>query len=275
VAETGVQCAQLAECGMTGPLNFLTGVYGYLHLYGRDKVEAASVVEGLGSSWRLTSTVFKKYPSCGGTQAMTELALDLVRVADLTPARVESISVHVRPYTFKLVGHPFRLGDNPRVNAQFSAQYCVASAIVRRGCELAHFRPMAIADPAVLALVDRIRVVSEDRLSRPGEPVAVLAVHTIDGHRHELSLDFAPGFPGNLLTNDQHRARFDDCMNYAPFPLEPARIESFLSGVDGLASLEEATLLLDSLRTPAAYASLMNDACQTLAPNPHPGTDHR
>ena len=39
------------------------------------------------------------------------------------------------PYAHKLVGHPFRIGSNPRVDAQFSAGYCVANALVRRALE--------------------------------------------------------------------------------------------------------------------------------------------
>ena len=34
VAEAGVTCAQFAQAGLTGPRNFLTGLYGYPHLYG-------------------------------------------------------------------------------------------------------------------------------------------------------------------------------------------------------------------------------------------------
>ena len=41
VAETGVTCARLAGRGITGPRNFLDGVYGYFHLFGRDRVGAA------------------------------------------------------------------------------------------------------------------------------------------------------------------------------------------------------------------------------------------
>lgn len=44
VAETGVHCAQLARCGISGPAGFLSGVYGYAHLYGRDRLEPAALI---------------------------------------------------------------------------------------------------------------------------------------------------------------------------------------------------------------------------------------
>ena len=70
----------------------------------------------------------------------------LVDTLDLTPHRVRRIEVRLPPYSHKLVGHPFRIGTNPRVDAQFSARYCVANAIVRRASKLAHFRPEQVGE---------------------------------------------------------------------------------------------------------------------------------
>ena len=67
VAETGVDCAQLAQRGVTGPPNFIDGHYGYAHLYGRGRFDAAAAVVDLGNTWQLQRVVFKKYPSCGVT----------------------------------------------------------------------------------------------------------------------------------------------------------------------------------------------------------------
>ena len=54
VAEAGVSCAQMAQRGITGPVNFLTGHYGYAQLYGRGKRlfadAVASIAGHLGAS---------------------------------------------------------------------------------------------------------------------------------------------------------------------------------------------------------------------------------
>ena len=44
-AQTGITCCRYAQLGMTGPKNFLEGVYGYFHLFGKDSVNPASVVD--------------------------------------------------------------------------------------------------------------------------------------------------------------------------------------------------------------------------------------
>lgn len=247
VAAAGVDCAQMAWRGLTGPRHFLSGVYGYPHLYGRDRLDPEDVVAGLGADWRLQRMMFKKYPSCGATQGLTELALQLVQTLDLAPERVQAVEVRLPPYSHRLVGHAFKLGPNPRVDAQFSVQYCVANAIVRRASTLDHFRPEAIADPALLALAQRVTALGDPALDARGHTAVDLVLTTTDGTRHARSLDIAPGYPGNLLSDAQQLARFHDCMAYAPRPLAPAQAQALLVGIDGLAGLPDARVLLQAL----------------------------
>lgn len=250
VAETGVQCAQMAQRGFTGPVNFLTGHYGYAHLYGRGTLDAQHLAGGLGREWRLQRMMFKKYPSCGATQGMTELALQLVAELDLQPDQVQAVTVRLNPYCFKLVGQPFRIGDNPRVDAQFSAQYCVANAIVRRSSTLSHFKIEQIADAALQLMIARVQVESHAALDARGHTAVDLVLHTTDGKVHERALDIAPGYPGNPLSDAQQRERFDACMAYAPRPLPTAQAEAFLAALEHLAELDDARRLAELLVVP-------------------------
>jgi 2-methylcitrate dehydratase PrpD len=247
VAATGIECAELARAGLTGPVNFLTGIYGYPHLYGRGTLEAASVVQGLGSDWRLLRMMFKKYPSCGATQGLTELVLQLVHELDLQPQDVQALELRLPPYSHKLVGHAWRCGDNPRVDAQFSARYCAANAIVRRASTLQHFRFEAINDPTVQALIERTDCVGDSAMNPRGHTAVDVNLTLSDGRQHRRSLDIAPGFPGNELSGAQHRARFADCMAYAPRPLTDKQVQGLLGAFDDLAALGDARSLLQLL----------------------------
>jgi 2-methylcitrate dehydratase PrpD len=252
VAAAGVECAQMAQAGLTGPTRFLAGVYGYAHLYGRGRLAPAQVVAGLGTEWRLARTVFKKYPSCGATQGLTELTLGFVGELQLTGAKVRSAHVRLNPYCHKLVGHAFTLGENPRVNAQFSAQFCVANALVRGASRLAHFRPEQVADAAVLELAQRVTVESCPELDPRGHTAVDLILTLADGSVHARSLDIAPGFPGHDLSPAQHLARFADCMAYAPWPLAAAQAQRYWDQVQNLAQVADACQLLDLLLLPQA-----------------------
>lgn len=252
VAETGVDCAQLAQRGVTGPPNFIGGHYGYAHLYGRGRFDVDAVLRDLGHEWRLQRVVFKKYPSCGVTQGVTELALSLVHDEGLAPAQVQHAVVRLPPYAHKLVGHAFRIGSNPRVDAQFNAGYCVANAIQRRASKLAHFAPSQVDDAAVAALIARIDVIADAAMDARGHTAVDLEVTTTSGAVLKRALDIAPGFPGADLTDLQHRARFDDCIDYAPHRLPPQQVQRLRDAIEGVGALADAREMAGLLVAPGA-----------------------
>jgi 2-methylcitrate dehydratase PrpD len=250
VAQTGIECVQMALCGLTGPENFLTGVYGYCHLFGRDRLDAAEVTAGLGSQWRTDAMVFKRFPSCGATQGMTGLVLQLVHELQLEPRQVEHVEVRLNPYCHRLVGDPFRFGTNPRVNAQFSAQYCVANAIVRGASKLVHFTPEQVADPVVQGWIERVSCFGDPALDPRGHSAVDVTLTTIDGERHRRQLDVPPGFAGNPLTEEEHLARFNECMEYAPRRPSPQQVGAFLEAVGKLSALPDAREIVRMLIVP-------------------------
>jgi 2-methylcitrate dehydratase PrpD len=191
--------------------------------------------------------MFKKFPSCGATQGLTELTLQLVQDLALTPDQVQLVEVRQPPYSHKLVGHPFKLGPNPRVDAQFSVPYCVANAIVRGSSRLEHFRPEQIRDPAVLALAAKVRGVADAAMDVRGHTAVDVILTTTDGQRHHRQLDTAPGYPGNPLSETQQLGRFHDCMAYAARPLPAGQVQAFLDAVQALSSLADARVLLKAL----------------------------
>ena len=249
VAEAGVQCARLAEHGITGPENFLAGHYGYAHLFGRGTLEPKAVVSRLGDDWKLRNVVFKKYPSCGVTQGVTELALGMAADLDLRPEDIRDVEIRLPPYAHRLVGHAFHIGANPRVDAQFSAAYCVASALIRRSSRLHNFAPAEVRDPIVRAMIRRIRVVADPSLDARGHTAVDLKIVANDGREHRTSLDTAPGFPGADLDDAQHLSRFADCLDYSPHPPSPTQAASLLAALQDLAGMPDVRELVALLQT--------------------------
>jgi 2-methylcitrate dehydratase PrpD len=158
----------------------------------------------------------QKYPSCGVAQGVTELALQLVHEAGLTAADVQSAEVRLPPYAHRLVGQAFKPGANPRVDAQFSAAYCVANAFVRGSSRLQHFTPAQVANPQVGSQISRIRVLTDPAMDARGHTAVDQDVTSRNGQVYKRALDIAPGFPDADLTDAEHEARFRECLAYAP-----------------------------------------------------------
>lgn len=88
-------------------------------------------------------------------------------------------------------------------------------------------------------------------LDARGHTAVDVTVVTSDGGVYGRQLDIAPGFPGNALSDQDHIARFDDCMRYAAQPLLDRHIRTFLDAVDDLTAVPDARMLVDCLVAPA------------------------
>jgi 2-methylcitrate dehydratase PrpD len=244
VAQSGVSCARFARAGITGPKQFLEGIYGYFHLYGKDLLGPQAAVAGLGEKFELQNLMFKKFPSCGGTLGSTEVILNLIEENRLEPEMIDHIDVTVPPYIHKLVGHEFQIGDNPRVNAQFSIQYCVANALIRKSSKLDHFEDASVRNPEIMTLARKVRVIADSALDARGHTALNMQVFTSRGDTYLKKMDIAPGFPGNPLTQAEHEERFWDCMNFAARPVQKQTAEKIISLVGRLEELEDVRILI-------------------------------
>lgn len=244
VSQNAITCAQFARTGITGPRDFLEGVYGYFHLFGRDKVDPKRILKTLGDRFELQNVVFKKYPSCGLTQGCTEAILSLVEEKYVKAGDIREINIRVPPYAHKLVGHKFRLGENPRVNAQFSIQYCVASALLRRHSRLQDFEETAVRDPVVMSFLERISVTPDPQLDKRGHTALDMEVLTANGAQYSKKIDIAPGFPGNPLTQEEHLRHYWDCIESIPQGLSREDAEKIPNLINGLEELEDIRTII-------------------------------
>jgi 2-methylcitrate dehydratase PrpD len=244
VAQGGVLSAQLALKGFTGPKNFLEGIYGYFHLYAKDKHDPSAVAGELGKRFEFSKTMFKKYPSCGDTISSTEAMLELVREYALTPGSVSQINIRVTPYAYKLVGGPFRIGHNPRVNAQFNIRYCVANALLRKSSKLEHFEEPLIKDPDIMDIIPRIKIEADPTLNERDETAVEMEVITQEGDRYSKRIDIAAGFAERPLTEEEILERFWNCIDYAKKPLSKKKVEKLVSLINKLEEVEDIRSLI-------------------------------
>jgi 2-methylcitrate dehydratase PrpD len=247
VSQSGVICARLASRGITGPKNFLEGIYGYLHLYGKDLFNGDRIVDRLGEQYLLQNMVYKKYPSCALTQGPTETILKLMAEEKITADNIDRILVTVPPYTYKLVGHEFEMGDNPRVNAQFSIRFCVANALLRGKARLEHFDVNQMQDGRVAELARKITVIPDKELEKRGHTPMDMRVWMRDGREFFQQIDIAPGFPGNPLTQGDHEKRFQDCLDFAGKPISKKNATAIATMIEDLDKVDDVRKFVELL----------------------------
>jgi 2-methylcitrate dehydratase PrpD len=246
-ALSAIVCCQLAQRGMTGPKSFLTGTFGYFHLFNKEKYNVKSLIGELGNRFELINTVFKRYPSCGLTQSSTAGILRLIKEKSLTAEDVERVDISVEPFVYKMVGQPYEVGENPKLNAQYSIPFCVANALFRKGSRLKHFDESSIREPEIMLLTKKIHVTGAPELENRGLRAMDMKVRTKNGEVHFESMDYGLLSPESKLSEEEHMSCFQDCINYGGKPLPSKNIDRLVSSVNEIEMVEDIRSLIPLL----------------------------
>src|SRR4051812_29820941 len=138
-AKTATEAVLLAEAGVRGPPNFLTGVYGLQSLHADGHGDPQSIAATFGAPFSITDVSVKPYPCCRSTHAVVDCVLALRRDEPAFAQRVDSIHVRAPAGIFERCGAPFLLRSDPRLDAQFSIAYTAAVALRRGNLSLDDF----------------------------------------------------------------------------------------------------------------------------------------
>lgn len=249
-AQSGVIAAELARIGITGPKNFIEGVYGFLHLYARDKHPAAEIIDKVGQKYIFARNVlYKRHPSCACTEGSTDAILFMMKEYGLTTEDVDRIDITVSPYAYKLTGHKFEMGKNPRSAAQFNINYCTASALVRGRSSLKYFEVDQIKDPKVTAMLPKIHTEADPTLEGniPLHLKTDMKVRTTEGKVFQKVYDEPRGAPGNPLNEEEFKECFKDYVDYGSSRISPDNVNKIISTVGHLEEARDIRSLITLL----------------------------
>ncbi|MGH2812795.1 MAG: MmgE/PrpD family protein [Actinomycetota bacterium] len=207
-SQAGVMAARLAARGATGPESIFEGEYGvYRSLAGAD-VDAAALVEGLGTRWETTRITIKPYPACQLSHASLDaLASVLGRVQG---SEVDSITFEVPEDSVGIVCEPVAQKTAPRTpyEGKFSLPFSAASLMIDRRLVLESFEEAALSRRDVLELSRRVGY-------RPFDPgvAAALApgrveVRLVTGETVVGEVPTSRGGPQTPMSDEEVRDKF-------------------------------------------------------------------
>jgi 2-methylcitrate dehydratase PrpD len=238
-ARGAINSCDFAAAGIQGPLDVLTGRYGYFPLYEGDQHALDTELDRLGKPFRMTEVSHKPFP----TGRLTHGALTgLMRITgEVGAERIATVTCHVPPLVARLVGRP----DVPEPASNYAKlclPFVLGTWLARGAADLPHFRDAAtLADPAVHAAAARVRIVVDDNPDQNAMgPVRVVAVLT-DGSTREAVVPYALGHPRAALTPAQNVEKFRKC--WADGGLAPAAADQLIAAVDAIDTLDDVTAL--------------------------------
>jgi 2-methylcitrate dehydratase PrpD len=194
-ASAGLEAAELAALGLSGPRHILEGQQGLFAAMAPD-ARPQRVLDGPDEPWMVHATSFKPWPACRHAHAAVDAALLLrERIAGRAIA-----SVAVAAYA-DAISFCNRATPRSTIEAKFSLQHAVAVALLQGKPSLADFEPPALARPDLKALRERVSVAEDAGYTRayPLHFGSSVAVTLEDGTTLREAVPDALGDPENPL----------------------------------------------------------------------------
>ena len=213
-AESGVTAAALAGVGLAASATAIEGERGLLRALSPNGRVDLETPPPFGRSWRIETLRLniKKYPTVGASQRSIDSVLTYTKANPLDPNRIVRVTPCVSAKHAAVM--PFH---RPRtaLEAKFSLEFAVASALRYGAVGLAQLADPVVGDPDLQALIAKVHVRAGETYD-PDYPGAAPTDHveiTLDDGRTVTTpaIRRARGHADHPLSGSELRAKFDDC----------------------------------------------------------------
>ena len=241
-ASNGIQSAQLAQAGITGPEGILEGSRGLLKIFSTTYLPERLVAE-FGTKWMLETAYFKPYCCVGIIAGAIDGLLKIKSNHVFSVNDVQSV----------VVGYPTGFHEHAAISVprdllgmQFSTSYALALAMLKGNNTPREYTDEALKDSAINAFAAKVRVVEETEIGSqfPGRMPASVEIKLKSGtSNRELVVD-AKGSPGAPLSRDEIADKFRSQVTDS---LGQDRCESLLSALLNIDQLKDMSKLPPTL----------------------------
>lgn len=238
-AHDGLLAAMLAQRGIVGHVTALEGKAGFFALFARGAWNEARLMDGLGRKFHGEDVSFKPWPSCRGTHAFIEAALELRpqigRMGDIVAIRAKG------PELLTMLVEPVAQKQAPAtaIDAKFSLPFCIAAALADGAVGIPTFFDEARAREEVPELARLVSFEIDPAMTMKDAASGTLAISLRDGRVLTRVVTQARGSTANALSDADLTAKFAACAAYAARPVD-AGAAARLLGMDQARRAAEA-----------------------------------
>ena len=212
-----------------------------------EAAECRPIWADLGKSWRICEQYLKPYPLCRWAQPPIEAIRALRAGHPFVAAQVRRVEVE----TFAQAARLDERRPTGTDAAQYSLPFALAAYLVRDRVTADEIAGASLSDATILALADRIELVSDPELSAryPAERVARVTVHLHDGSELRTGVAHARGTPEDPLSDKEIEEKFEASVAWLG-PKRAAALHRAAFGLGKGAGSVEA--LLDAVLAPVS-----------------------
>jgi 2-methylcitrate dehydratase PrpD len=210
----GITAAFLAKAGFSGPQTVFEGRLGVLHAYS-DAPFPNRLLDDLGQPLQVMRVSIKPYACCRYNHGLIDCMLSLRRSVAIED--IERIRLGVLSGGAVLVADPIEQKRAPQsiVDAQFSAPYAAAAALVYGSGGIDVYAPDKLTDRTVRDLMCRTECCRDASLDAvyPKQWPATAEIQLRDGRVLTRRVEYATGEPENPVSREALVAKFVSLSN--------------------------------------------------------------
>ena len=241
-ASSGIMAAGLAGKGITGSPYVLEGTElkgGFTQITMKVDAKPERITEKLGEYYSIMDIYFKPYTACRHTHGAAQATLMMIKEKKIMPGDIDSITVSTYAVAAVAVGKGVPDGGS-FVSAQFSIPYVVAACILDGALGPLQLTERRIADPAVIALAEKVTVKSDDELNKmyPDKTASRVEILLKNGERLTKQVDIPKGDPRDPMGADDIARK----VKFFSGKRDPQKIERI---IDEIMNLEKAKNIRD------------------------------
>ena len=243
-ASNGILAAVLAQNGFEASAGALEGNSGFITTF--DGEGTVKYFDNLGNPYSLPNVTFKKYPSCASTHPAVEAIFRLMNTHATPPDSVATVECYVCPAATAPLRSEY---PSTELEAKFSLEYCVATALVRGRLGVAEFEDEAVRDPEIRHVMTKVRVIIDAALEEIAESNKVLAptrvkLTTKDGQEFSETIIAARGGPTEPLTWPELEDKFRECASSLFSVSRVTEALGLIREIENMKNINELTALL-------------------------------
>lgn len=245
-ASEGIISAFLAKNGFTGPRTIFEGKDGIFKMFNAQR-DHSLLVEDLGSRFDILKTFTKLYPCCTCNAPIIDAILDLKKECNFGADEIERIDVQLRKTCMYLVGEPLDKKQNPQnvLEAQMSAPYCVAAAVIDGELFPRQFTQQKVDDPEIKRLAKKVNTVWNPvfDINEPPRPIpANVKIKLKNATTLEKTVRYQKGTPSNPFTKKELKDKFLGCTEMKLGKEGAEKAFSKLASIQGSSNIDNLAL---------------------------------
>ena len=213
----GVEAAMLAARGYSGPEHVIDGKEGLLHCFEKFggsfdlNTLTDALPTGSDSHWKILDCGMKSFPIEALSHAPLTAMMKIVSANSVNPDDVAEIKVEVIARAADILGDPAKYRPTSKETADHSLPYSLAVGLVDGMVTPLQFMQDRIDDPALIPVMDKIKVVPNDEFEAlfPKFQPSQVTITLADGTSFTERVDVPKGDPRDPMTEAEIAVKFN------------------------------------------------------------------